>query len=284
MTLTEYQTIHIKTTLTTKYNLLTGNTAIGKSLTAKTLKRSMSKRYKLHVDFLGNRWRVVTSIDELLNLNNVDVVLIDESLSKDLDLTLCESDYYMHDEIVKALKEATCKFIFIVRGMHSLPIDYKSVYTLDGNAPVSNIVRLFNDYMDFNSDLPIIIEDSTTGLEYYRHWFKDVESSFGKNNLRDYAFPGVQIVADGSAIGYSVQDLLDANLYLPESFEYDLASHWRPKDTELLLKLQPDDSESVEQYFENKALPAMCIKYHLPVYKKDKHLIDKLLKVQIHGD
>ena len=159
LTLTKYQTIHIKLTLTTKYNLLTGDGAIGKTMAANTLKKSLIQFSKLHRDYLGNTWRVISNVSELKDLSTEDVVLMDESTSKLLERILFHVDNPSHDDIRNALRNSTAKFLFISRGMHSLPIDYRSVYTLDKSTPVNRAVRLFPDYMDFNSDYTIVTED-----------------------------------------------------------------------------------------------------------------------------
>lgn len=219
LSLSKYQKIIFKTTLKTKYNLVTGFTATGKT----TFYNALRDRDDVVVDNLNNKWLAVKSIDSFLKPFTVDVVLVDENIATKLDYLLMFKKGEDRDLIRDNLYNATCKFIFINRGMQSLSIDYKSVYKLVNVSGILKPERLFPDYMNFNSTLDILTEDSKTGFEYYKHWFTNVRTSKGKNNLRKDATSSTQIVADGSALGYEVTVLERYNLYLPESFEYDLA-------------------------------------------------------------
>ena len=281
LAITKKQSIHLKWDLTTKYNLLTGDTALGKTL-AFTMTTKYSNKSRTLFDMNGNKWCVAQSIPEIIASSDADIIFIDEALSGDIDDSLFDSDDEYHDKLRKAFKDSESKFIFVSRGMECLPIDYKSIFTLDRKSPISRMIRLFPDYLDFDSTKDIIVEDSKTEFEYYSHWYKNVTTANGKGNLAKYNEYGNQIVADGAAIGYDVKSLDKASLYLSESFEYDLAKAWRPKDFDNLLKLQPNNSESVEVYVAEEALPALCRAYYLPVYTKSKPLHKTLLKINIH--
>ena len=233
---------------------------------------------------MNNIWEAYSDLERFLYPFNVDVVVVDESLATLLDNVLTDKSHIHHDKIRNTLDESPCKFLLINRDMQGFPIDYKSVYKLVNNSNILYIDRLFPDYLDFNPDLNILTEDSKTGFEYYQHWFPNVETSYGKNNLRFLAKSNTQIVDDGSALGLEVSALENYKLYLPESFEYDLSKAWKPDDCDTLKVLEPDNSESTEIYFETKALPALCEKHHLPKYSKNKRLHPTLLNVQVHKD
>ena len=277
--------IHIQTKLRTKYNLLTGYTATGKTTFYNILsEKSRGATDAACMDYLKNKWLAIGDLNALNEHLSADVVVLDENLATDLDSALCNKNDARHTRLVTALNNSPCKFIIINRGMSGLPIDYRSIYTLVNDHSILRVARMFTDFKEFNENLNIITEDSKTGFEYYQHWFSNVTSAFGKNNLKKFDEYSNQIVADGSAIGLNVSRLTKCRLYLPESFEYDLALHWKKDDTLRLMDIQPDASNSVEQYAEEVILPVLCKKYYLPTYKKCNKLHPELLNVQIHDE
>ena len=214
--------IHLRCSLNTKYNILTGFSGIGKtSLVHNILNRQEYRDHEFLLDYNKNKWFVATRLRDLNYVNNYDIVIMDEDMSKSVNSIMTNINHLEHKAVSGIFKDSVCKFIFIGRNLPCFPISYKSVYTLEYNFDTIVITRLFKDFNSFNSKLPILIEDSTTGLEYYQYHYNDVRSSHGKDNLVYKAKSSDQIVADGSAIGTLVSELSNVtnNLYLSESFE-----------------------------------------------------------------
>lgn len=280
--------IHCCINLKTKYNIITGDSATGKTVFEDAIEAELKYGTNTIVDYNNNTWLYCTTIDNLLIVPKVDIVFCTEQVSREINTVLCDDDNESHNKLKEYFKQSSIKYIFINRNMAVFPIDYKAIFKIQNTNDINTVVRLFGDYTEFKQSSHYITEDSTSGLTYYKHHFNNVDSSNGKDNLSVMVNAGDTVIADGSAIGYRPELLLrdGINLYLPESFEYDLAKAWQPSDPIVTQYFEnmPDTTDSVEQYFEYTVLPDLCTKYHLPRYKKEKNLHPVLLDTVIHKD
>lgn len=283
------QEIQFKVPLKTKYNLLAGLSATGKSTFESLCNDYTVTKGNPFIDFNKNKWIYFNAIPALSYLDvivgNYDVIIFSEMVSRNIDVILHNKSDVRHSKLHDDLLKVTQKLIFISRSMNVLPIDFRSVYEIVCRNDIDIVQPLFTDTYTSKESSHYLVEDSKTGFEYYKHHFANVDTSFGRDKLIDVCEHGDTIIADGAALGNN--DILrrdGVNLYLPESFEFDLARAWKPDHPTVLNYQQdmPDNTESVEQYFENKVLPDLCEQNHLPRYKKTKHLIPELLEVKIH--
>lgn len=288
-------TVEFKETLYNKFNVIVGDSAIGKT----TLVNCVIRKIKTNKVCYTSNSKSVSIRPILTAMLTSDIVTILKSkntlflIDEGNYVNIFQSILYDYDEYGKELfdtiTKSSSKFLIIARNTSLINVDYKSVYTLQqkGNKVVSK--RFYKDYTTFDCKLPIVHEDSNSGADYYKHYYNDVIAAGGKTNivnvlLKDNANT---VVADGSSIGNEIHNIsqLCDNVYLPESFEFELANAIAPNDKQVsdYYNNMPDSIDSVERYFENDVMPYLCDKYHLPQYSKKNKLNPAFLKYRIHS-
>ena len=284
--------LKFKQDIKTKYALLTGDSATLK--TGFLVMLGVNDAYTdggYLLDYNKNKLHIINDVFEFLNydtLNTFDLCCCDENVTNILNSILSNSKHPDHTRYCAALESCTSKILFIGRDIPSLQIAYYSIFEIQRHNDINIIERSYKDYNYFQYKSRILVEDSRTGFEYYQHYFSNVFSSNGKNNFSNLCAEDDTIVADGSAFGNLLKILQTKvfNIYLPESFEYDLATHWLPAHRDVLnyQSDMPDNCPSVEKYFEDVVLPNLCEENHLPRYSKSRKLHTVLLNVKIHDD
>ncbi len=115
-------------------------------------------------------------------------------------------------------------FVIISRDkMAWLPYSYQEIYQIKSSGKFHTLERVYEDMDHFPENCRYVTEDEAAGLEYFQHWYGNrVITSHGNSNLSKYAQKDTTLIGDGSAIGPYMYDLMlgDADLYLPESFEW----------------------------------------------------------------
>lgn len=129
--------IQVKVPLVTKYNLILGDSASGKTVLEIAYDDYRSSNGLDIIDYAKNKWRYLNSVVLLDYLSDdtksYDIILVGEELSRLMNNILCDKNNFRHESLTTALKDATCKFIFMSRHMGTLPITSKSLFELVNN-------------------------------------------------------------------------------------------------------------------------------------------------------
>lgn len=127
-----------------------------------------------------------------------------------------------------ALSSDNCFIIITRESLPMIPYSYKEIYKIHTSRKFHSLERMYPNYEEFQEKECIVTEDEDAGYEYFHYFYGEkVISSHGNSNLSKYSSSDCLLIGDGCAIGAYIQDLLlsDADLYLPESFEWMLLQH-----------------------------------------------------------
>lgn len=138
---------HFKTTLDTKFSLLIGDSATGKTTTYNVLSNFVAGKQGYYADYNKNKWSVIGDIRILMTPLDADVYLVDEDVSKMINFYLYNKESPYHTSVAKALQDAECKFIFISRSMEALPTSHTTIFKTEviDNTLILKAQTVYND-------------------------------------------------------------------------------------------------------------------------------------------
>ena len=111
--------IHCCIDLKTKYNIITGDSATGKTVLEDALDNLIALGgYHNIVDYNGNTWYYCTNMDSLFTRNE-DIILCTEQVSRVINTNMSTSGAVYHNRLKDYFKRSTAKHIFINRGMQA---------------------------------------------------------------------------------------------------------------------------------------------------------------------
>ena len=85
-----------------------------------------------------------------------------------------------------------------------------SIITFLKQRCVAKLLRKYPDYETWIESDRYIIEDSSTGFQYFKTRVPQLMTAHGKSNLRKFIDDGV-IIADGAALSYEFVELFERN-------------------------------------------------------------------------
>lgn len=123
-------------------------------------------------------------------------------------------------------------FVLICRDpLGKLPYSYTELYTIKTSGKFHSLVPNYapNDFKSLDENREFIVEDSSAGYTFFKHFYPNTSSANGKSNIINLlGKANTEIIADGAAFGCEIEKVigtisrrkLDTKLFLPESFEY----------------------------------------------------------------
>lgn len=176
---------------------------------------------------------------------------------------------------LKRLHKAKCHLLIIYReNPRYLDISYKDYYITGIVGNKLTFVRKYPDYETWVEGDRYIIEDSSTGFQYFKTRIPNLMTAHGKTNLRKFVDDGV-IIADGAALSYEFVELVRAGvqIYLYDCFEALIVRKFLPEQFYNKYTECKVSYFNYEQYFEDVAHEAVKV---LGPYTYNK---SKLLKI-----
>lgn len=177
---------------------------------------------------------------------------------------------------LKRLHKAKCHLLIIYReNPRYLDISYKDYYITGIVGNKLTFVRKYPDYETWVEGDRYIIEDSSTGFQYFKTRIPNLMTAHGKTNLRKFVDDGV-IIADGAALSYEFVELVraGAQMYLYDCFEALIVRKFLPEQYYNKYQLCDIKTPNYEVYFEN------IVMYNLPEtfqFRYNKSVLDPLL-------
>ena len=177
---------------------------------------------------------------------------------------------------LKRLHKAKCHLLIIYReNPRYLDISYKDYYITSIVGNKLTFVRKYPDYETWIDGDRYIIEDSSTGFQYFKTRIPNLMTAHGKTNLRKFVDDGI-IIADGAALSYEFVELVraGAQMYLYDCFEALIVRKFLPEQYYNKYQLCDIKTPNYEVYFEN------IVMYNLPEtfqFRYNKSVLDPLL-------
>lgn len=177
---------------------------------------------------------------------------------------------------LKRLHKAKCHLLIIYReNPRYLDISYKDYYITSTVGDKLTFVRKYPDYETWIESDRYVIEDSSTGFQYFKTRIPNLMTAHGKTNLRKFVDDGV-IIADGAALSYEFVELVraGAQMYLYDCFEALIVKKFLPEQYYNKYQLCDIKTSNYEAYFEN------IVMYNLPEtfqFRYNKSVLDPLL-------
>lgn len=177
---------------------------------------------------------------------------------------------------LKRLHKAKCHLLIIYReNPRYLDISYKDYYITSIVGNKLTFVRKYPDYETWIESDRYVIEDSSTGFQYFKTRIPNLMTAHGKTNLRKFVDDGV-IIADGAALSYEFVELVraGAQMYLYDCFEALIVRKFLPEQYYNKYQLCDIKTPNYEAYFEN------IVMYNLPEtfqFRYNKSVLDPLL-------
>lgn len=177
---------------------------------------------------------------------------------------------------LKRLHKAKCHLLIIYReNPRYLDISYKDYYITSTVGDKLIFVRKYPDYETWIESDRYVIEDSSTGFQYFKTRIPNLMTAHGKTNLRKFVDDGV-IIADGAALSYEFVELVraGAQMYLYDCFEALIVKKFLPEQYYNKYQLCDIKTSNYEAYFEN------IVMYNLPEtfqFRYNKSVLDPLL-------
>lgn len=225
-----------------KYSIIRGNSATGKSTLA-----DMIDVYNASIRKGEKPYIYVESKVKIERLKYRDYVSVLKNTSGIIYI-IDENDECFSDtkEMCKSMLESDNYFIIITRRkLEMLPYSIKSIFEMkedkyNGASQTYCCNVLSNMYEEYSNNVvpdSVIVEDSGSGFDMYKHIFKNCRTSFGNGNIiteleQDIDNKDVlstMVIVDGAAFGPYIEKfdaickiVKDMNIILeaPESFEY----------------------------------------------------------------
>lgn len=238
-------------TLHRNITVLRGDGATYKTFFCKSITAAHMKGTGVHLHSYSDEVYYVTEqefhIDRLAHYAGHDCILVFDETSPCI----------FTPEFRKAIEYTGCYFIIITRsdcacfGVSSKEIyEFASDDLIDLNKRVVKLNQLYPEefYGKMSNQQTILTEDSNAGMQFFSRALanKRVISAHGKNNICTMLqkYPGSIVIADGAAIGFELEDILDvlfqtdSYLIIKESFEYVLLksgilNFYLPKEIDL---------------------------------------------------
>lgn len=204
-------------------------------------------------------------INDLLRASEDTLFVLDEDVVANLIAT----------NNLKKVRRAKCHVMLIYREEAlDLNVSYKDYYVFKTTECVTKLLRKYPDYETWIESDRYIIEDSSTGFQYFKTRVPQLMTAHGKSNLRKFTDDGV-IIADGAALSYEFVELFERNaqMYLYDCFEALIVKKFLPEKFYNKYTECKASYFNYEQYFEDVAHEAVKV---LGSYTYNK---SKLLKI-----
>lgn len=153
----------------------------------------------------------------------------------DNHLFFADEDFgYMEKNSFALFCKYTNSFFVLIRRtpLGKLPYSYAEIYTVKESGKFHTLVPKYrsSDFKDIYDVQTYVVEDSNSGYDFFRFYFKNVISAEGKSKIVGMLSDihgSVQAIADGAAFGCEIENLVNdvrrqgisLKLFLPESFE-----------------------------------------------------------------
>lgn len=206
--------IQYKFKINRKYTIIRGDSATGKTTLVNLISdATIRKTASLSCDV---PCVVLPELNWQLNLNALSdsIIFIDE----DHPALSCGQ------ELAALMAQSSNCYIIISRDkLPWIPYSYREIYQIHTSGKYHFLEPVYEEMTEFKENQIYVTEDEAAGFQYYQNWYgQQVHTSFGNSNLAKYAQKGTTLIGDGAAIGPYMYDLTlgEANLYLPESFEW----------------------------------------------------------------
>ena len=213
--------------INSKFTILRGDSAIGKTSLVRTMKsRASTISCDYPIYYLADTNVIIPSVlNELYKAKGVCLVIGDENIP------------YLHSErFQKIMLESPHLFLLISRdNFNSLPYSYSDIVTLETRGKKSIGVPMLNPTTEarFRNIKQVYVEDSKSGYSFFKSFFDkspvEVHSANGKSNLVNLVktLGNTLFIADGLGIGPEIEELVGIlnripncnTLMLIESFE-----------------------------------------------------------------
>lgn len=254
-----------------KYNMLVGDSGIGKSTLQIEIAHTMDSNPKC------------------LTTGAIGVVPLLLSAPKDVSLIVLDEDVMVHltKDIIRQMHTSDKYFLFIVRGeISTFPVSCTAVFTLKHSGRYNTLEPAYKNYDKFVKSGRYFCEDEKSGYEYLSEWLDLVTSVHGISNALDYAVYDSTFIGDGAAAGCYMNELKMGykNLFLPISFEYLVCVTIAPRDNRVVNPYDYWDftkHQSLEQYY-TALLSDICMEKFGQAYSKKKCL-PQILKLDLLG-
>lgn len=195
---------------------------------------------------------------------------------KDCIIFIDEGNRFVHSrEFARAIQKTDNYYVIVTReGLVNLPYSAEEIYGIRESGKYASVKQVYHElyhlYGETNNKqiVPskIIVEDSNSGYEFFNGLSENKEyivtTANGKSNIFSEILKSrkeeiVLIIADGAAFGSEmdrimklINDMQNAILYLPESFEWLILKSGIVDDREVRNVLNaPQDYIECETYF-----------------------------------
>lgn len=222
-----------------KYTILTGNGAIGKSSVLKIDWDRVTTSKKV-TRFLGFDDITMLALKSGINA----IYLVDEDIIEELT-----------NEDAELFHKSACQFLLIGRNTgDKFSVDYRDILTLRQSGKYYRAVRMYPDLDKFIEHNSYLCEDKKSGYLYFSNRLQNVRSAEGKDNIPDIVKKDDLIIADGAAFGHLIRELYGKyDLYLPISFEYLCCKALKPNhpavQENIHKSIDPSKFISLEGYY-----------------------------------
>lgn len=261
--------VHYRLTVERNITILQGDSASGKSEMIRLLTAYNSRKESSGVTLICPKiCTVLTDEDWEMRLSGYHdrIIFIDEG-----------NAFLRSKQFAACVKQSDNYFVIIYRdSLYGLPYSIEEIYGLResrDSRKYRNPKRIYNEQFQLYTAIPkgaispdrVVVEDSNSGYEFFRHVFGDkCASANGKSNVKHYLMGqndkndkiSVLAIVDGAAFGPEMQECMaivrasggGISIFAPESFEYlILRANIVNVNSEVLL--QTFDYADSTQYF-----------------------------------
>lgn len=246
-----YENTKYDITLNSKFTILQGDSATGKSNLITAIKyykeRRDSEFYELFKNFHTDI--VLDNAIDFRKINNEysenDIIVIDEDVTTKI----------VKASIYEELNHVKCFCILIFRPqimqLHVSYKDYKCLRLVNG---INVLEQIYPNYDTFMESSDYVTKDEKSAFLYFNTRLNSVISAKGKEKLVSIAekLNDVTVIADGAALSYEFPRLYDlgCKMFLPDSFEALVIEYFKPEVVVNKFENCPISMQNYERYFD----------------------------------
>lgn len=276
-----YENTKYDITLNSKFTILQGDSATGKSNLITAIKYYKERRDSEFYELFKN-FHTDIVLDNAIDFRKIkneysenDIIVIDEDVTTKI----------VKASIYEELNHIKCFCILIFRPqimqLHVSYKDYKCLRLVNG---INVLEQIYPNYDTFVESSDYVTEDEKSAFLYFNTRLSSVISAKGKEKLVSIAekLNDVTVIADGAALSYEFPRLYDlgCKMFLPDSFEALVIEYFKPEVVVNKFENCPIGMQNYERYFEQiintLGLPFYYRKGELAVEIFEADLIDGL--------
>ena len=246
-----YENTKYNITLNSKFTILQGDSATGKSNLITAIKYYKERRDSEFYELFKN-FHTDIVLDNAIDFRKIkneysenDIIVIDEDVTTKI----------VKASIYEELNHIKCFCILIFRPqimqLHVSYKDYKCLRLVNG---INVLEQIYPNYDTFVESSDYVTEDEKSAFLYFNTRLNSVISAKGKEKLVSIAekLNDVTVIADGAALSYEFPRLYDlgCKMFLPDSFEALVIEYFKPEVVVNKFENCPISMQNYERYFE----------------------------------